>query len=575
MLLENGWLLRCGSSVHRLLGADTVDVTLSAPSKPTLGVDSGSSSTDRITNAAAASFAGAYGPGVQVNVYDGGTQLGSARPDADGKWSFTAPGALRDGVHSISIRIVDSVGNLSDASSALVFTVDTQKPTIAVPASIAVVTPPGLSTAKVAFAPTAADNLPGVTTSCSAASGSAFAVGTTAVTCVATDAAGNSTSASFTVTVNDWKLVAKPSRPQLTGASDSGASNTDNLTNVVRPTFAIGAAAGSLVQLLEGSTILGFAYADSTGLALVQIDASHALGDGLHALSARILDATSALSSLSDAQAVTIDTAGPSGSFTINADSTVINGADATNSPFLALGLTFADGNGLDTMEISTDGGATYTPAESYFNANAVTLTGADGLYTVAVRITDLSGNTVVVTKQIRLDRSGPAITDSGIANGAVYDVGTTLTLNFGASDTDGVKTVAATLDTTTGLKSGVAISTDTLTAGLHTVVITATDQLGNVSSVSVTFTIRVTTGGLQSAVGDGVARKQVDASVQSVLVNKLQSAQAAINRGDKTSARNMLNAFISAVSSNSGKKIDAGYAAMLIGWANDVLARL
>jgi hypothetical protein len=36
-----------------------------------------------------------------------------------------------------------------------------------------------------------------------------------------------------------------------------------------------------------------------------------------------------------------------------------------------------------------------------------------------------------------------------------------------------------------------------------------------------------------------------------------------------------MLQAFIDQVKSNSGKKIDAGYAAQLIGWASDTLSRL
>ena len=49
--------------------------------------------------------------------------------------------------------------------------------------------------------PTATDNNPGVTVSCNPPSGSSFSVGTTTVTCTATDAAGNTATCSFAVDV--------------------------------------------------------------------------------------------------------------------------------------------------------------------------------------------------------------------------------------------------------------------------------------------------------------------------------------------------------------------------------------
>ncbi|HJQ26094.1 MAG TPA: HYR domain-containing protein [Blastocatellia bacterium] len=49
--------------------------------------------------------------------------------------------------------------------------------------------------------PPASDNCPGVTVACSPASGSCFAVGTTTVTCTATDTSGNTATCSFSVSV--------------------------------------------------------------------------------------------------------------------------------------------------------------------------------------------------------------------------------------------------------------------------------------------------------------------------------------------------------------------------------------
>jgi len=80
---------------------------------------------------------------------------------------------------------------------------DTEPPQITCPADITVGNDPGLCSAVVTFAATATDNCPGVILVCSPPSGTVFPKGTTSVTCTATDTAGNQTSCSFTVTVND------------------------------------------------------------------------------------------------------------------------------------------------------------------------------------------------------------------------------------------------------------------------------------------------------------------------------------------------------------------------------------
>ncbi|MDT8322814.1 MAG: HYR domain-containing protein [Bacteroidota bacterium] len=80
---------------------------------------------------------------------------------------------------------------------------DTQKPSITCPDPIVVGNDPGECSAVVNFSATVSDNCPGVTYACSPPSGTAFPVGVTVVTCTATDAAGNTESCNFTVTVND------------------------------------------------------------------------------------------------------------------------------------------------------------------------------------------------------------------------------------------------------------------------------------------------------------------------------------------------------------------------------------
>jgi hypothetical protein len=95
-----------------------------------------------------------------------------------------------------------SNGIAPDASASYdVTVVDAEKPTISAPPNV-VVDATGPTGAVVGYAPFAAhDNCPGVRGSVSKASGSIFPIGTTTVTGTATDSAGNSSSASFTVRV--------------------------------------------------------------------------------------------------------------------------------------------------------------------------------------------------------------------------------------------------------------------------------------------------------------------------------------------------------------------------------------
>src|SRR5207237_1852397 len=80
--------------------------------------------------------------------------------------------------------------------------VDHTPPVVTVPGSFSVSTPNPSGTS-VTFSASASDNVDGpLTPSCSPASGSNFPVGTTKVTCTATDSHGNTGRASFKVTVD-------------------------------------------------------------------------------------------------------------------------------------------------------------------------------------------------------------------------------------------------------------------------------------------------------------------------------------------------------------------------------------
>jgi hypothetical protein len=104
----------------------------------------------------------------------------------------------------------EGTNGVEQQCSFVVTVQDVQPPTITCPANVTAttaVTCPSSASAVVNFPPpTASDNCPGVTTMCNPPSGSIFPVGTTTVTCTATDASGNTAMCSFTVTVFDTCL---------------------------------------------------------------------------------------------------------------------------------------------------------------------------------------------------------------------------------------------------------------------------------------------------------------------------------------------------------------------------------
>lgn len=127
------------------------------------------------------------------------------------------PSAL-DQASAVAIQPADAkivvAGQANNVRTSLDFALarygggDTTPPTIVCPANLLAVTSrPRDVCATVNYpAPVVGDNLPGATFVCAPPSGSCFPVGTTTVSCTATDAAGNTASCGFTITVFDVVL---------------------------------------------------------------------------------------------------------------------------------------------------------------------------------------------------------------------------------------------------------------------------------------------------------------------------------------------------------------------------------
>jgi HYR domain/Right handed beta helix region len=102
------------------------------------------------------------------------------------------------GMTAVNCSASDGSGNVANCSFTVTVN-DTTPPTITCQPNQSVAS--SVPTAVNYPAPSAADNCPGVTSSCNPPSGSVFPVGTTMVTCTATDTSANNTACIFTVTV--------------------------------------------------------------------------------------------------------------------------------------------------------------------------------------------------------------------------------------------------------------------------------------------------------------------------------------------------------------------------------------
>ena len=186
-----------------------------------------------------------------------------------------APGsgsAFPKGTTTVTCTATDASSN--QASCAFTVTVnDTQAPSITCPANVTQSTDPNQCSAVVNYAaPTVSDNCPGVgTPSCTPASGSTFAKGTTTVNCSVSDASGNSSSCSFTVTVNDTQAPTITCPANVTQSTDpsqcsavvaySNATASDNCSGVGIPVCT--PPSGSTFP--KGTTTVNCTVSDSSG----------------------------------------------------------------------------------------------------------------------------------------------------------------------------------------------------------------------------------------------------------------------------------------------------------------------
>lgn len=167
-----------------------------------------------------------------------------------------------------------TVTDMSGLTATCTFNVtvnDTESPNVNCPtANVTANNDPGQCGAIVTFSASTSDNCTGDSISCSPASGSFFAVGTTSVTCTATDASGNTATCSFDVTVTDDENPVITCPTDITVNNDPGLCSavvsfsvtaTDNCSAVVAQTGGLGSGAAFPV----GTTTVSYSATDPAG----------------------------------------------------------------------------------------------------------------------------------------------------------------------------------------------------------------------------------------------------------------------------------------------------------------------
>ena len=404
-------------------------------------------------------------------------------------WSIAAV-SLVAGTNTVNVRATDLAGNTTIASATIIR--DNTPPTVAI------TTNGGANFASnatpLSLAGTASDNfvVSSVTWSnngggSNAATGTTawtasipLASGSNAIVVTATDAAGNTATASITVTLDQ---VA----PTVTITAPTSAATYYTPTTPL--TTLAGTASDNVAVASVQYRVNGGAFTATGGTLSSWNVPSIALSAGSNTVDVKATD--TAGNTFTKTLTVILDTTPPSATIT----SPGSNPAYVTSSPVAVAG-TASDNFLVSLVEYSTNGGTTYSPATGTTSWSAPSVVLAAGSNTVTIRVTDGAGNTFVTSTVIILDNQAPtvAITTNGGANFTTN--ATPLALAGTASDNFLVSQVqwsnnGGSYSATTGTTSWTA--SIPLVAGTNAIVVRATDGAGNQSTASITVTYSTT----------------------------------------------------------------------------------
>ncbi len=115
---------------NQLVGEGVNTATVAAPSITGISPDTGTSSTDGITDTGALTVNGTATAGTSIALFNGATQIGTTTTGSGGTWSILLGTALGQGSYSLTAT-ASSGGTTSSLSTGYAVTVDTTAPSVA------------------------------------------------------------------------------------------------------------------------------------------------------------------------------------------------------------------------------------------------------------------------------------------------------------------------------------------------------------------------------------------------------------------------------------------------------------
>ena len=449
------------------------------------------------TNDNAPTIAGTAEVNSLVTIVVDNAVQGTTTADGAGSWSFTQPTPLAEGSHSVKATATDEVGNTSQESNPISFTVDT-----AAPAAPVVLTPSnGVLTKykKPAISGTAealslvtiyVENLVIGTVSANASGDWTFSPsadlsdGANTVKATATDEFGNTSPFSDGIT---FTVDSVPPPPPVITSPANGSSTMSNTL-----TIAGTAEAHSTVAVYVDGGFLRNVSANGSGNWSTQ---SNTLSEGSHQVVARASDLAMNVGSNSTIVTFTVDTTPPAAPVVIspangsgtNDNTPTISG---TAEPYSSVSIVIV---GVTQGTTTADGAGNWSFTVPYSLH--------DDIFYVRARATDEAGNTGAFSNDISFTvdtdpPSEPSVSSPGNDN----VLGNNVPMIYGSAQSNCTVTIildGSTIGTAVANQDGLwefdYFYPSPLSDGSHTLQAVATDEYGNTSSSTNTFTVDTT----------------------------------------------------------------------------------
>jgi hypothetical protein len=215
-------------------------------------------------------------------------------------------------------------------------------------------------------------------------------------------------------------------------------------------------------------------------------------------------------------------------------------------------------GSGVGTLEYRVNDGAFQFYAAPF-------VVSAEGATRITARAADRAGNleSSLPAALVMIDWSAPAVTIAS-PEPRDYQHSDSVTVSFSATDSmSGLQSASAALDGG-ALQNSQSILLLTQTLGAHTLEVFASDAAGNPAHQSVSFRVVATIDSLIASVNIYALQGAIDASKQRGLLEKLNDAQAALDRGNTSAASAKLRDFIDQCNAQSGHGISLDAVAVL-----------